>query len=553
MAKSVLDILIKLTKQGGADKETVQGLVSLKSSILDAAAVTGTLVAGGYAIAKGLDATVGSLVEYADQVRRVQNATGASAEDSSKLIQILDDQKISYEQLEKAIQKSGKAYDFSINGIANMSDAYLKLGNEQDKAQFMNDRFGKQWISFVPIMQQGKQAILDAAGAVEKNLILTQKAVDEARAYEIAQDALSDSVQGLKISIGQDLIPTVTDATNGFNVFFRTLQIMNEAGNTATHVNITFQDALKQATAEISAQQQALIQHKDAVAQDTENQKAAAEAIKETTAAHQSMLGLISSIANENENYASKQADVTAKMQENRAEAEKLYPWQKKQLDELNQKYADMAAIYDANAAAHNLAMGKIQYDLLVTKLSADGLTDAEYGIAQQAGLMYGVFDQGSVDAAKNMDLVTQAVNDGKLKVEDMKRALDLLPKLKNIDIVLKVIQQMSTVQQNVTAAGSANYVQQLGGGHSYAAGGISTGPTSGHMELLHGTEAIIPLQNGSVPVQLQGAGNGGGTNINVQLTIASPMTILDQQTAQNMLIPFIIQGVREAKSRGAL
>ena len=40
---------------------------------------------------------------------------------------------------------------------------------------------------------------------------------------------------------------------------------------------------------------------------------------------------------------------------------------------------------------------------------------------------------------------------------------------------------------------------------NGYANGGISTGPASGHMELLHGTEAIIPLNNGYIPVQIQG------------------------------------------------
>ena len=556
MANSVLNILIKMAKQGGADVETVKALNSVKGALLDTAAVTGVLVAGGYAVKKGLDETVGTLVAYADEVRRVQNATGASAEDSSKLIQILDDQKISYEQLEKAIQKSGKAYDFSINGIANMSDEYLKLGNEQDKASFMQERFGKQWISFVPIMQQGGKAIHDASGAVEENLILTQKAVDDARRYEIAQDALNDSVQGLKVSIGTDLVGAVTDATNGFNIYFRALQIVQENHTKQIHGNSSMKDAIAQATKELSASQQALMQHKDALGKDAESEKANAAAVKETTDAHQSMLGLISSISNETENFASKQADVTAQMQENRAEAEKLYPWQKTQLDELNKKYADMATTYDQNAAAHAAAMGKIQFDLLVTKLAAGGVTDAEFAIEQQAGLMYGVFDQGSIESAKNMDLVTQAVNDGKLKVEDMKRALDLLPKYKSIDIVLKVIQQLTTAQQAVTASGSANYVQQLGNGYGYgyAAGGISTGPTSGHMELLHGTEAIVPLQNGSIPVQLQGAGNGGGTGgVNVYLTIASPMTIMDEQTTRNTLLPFILQGVREAKARGAI
>lgn len=66
MSKSVLDIVIKLSKQGGADKETVTGLVQVKKAMTDAVAVAGTLVAAGYAIKKGFDATVGTMVAYAD-------------------------------------------------------------------------------------------------------------------------------------------------------------------------------------------------------------------------------------------------------------------------------------------------------------------------------------------------------------------------------------------------------------------------------------------------------------------------------------------------------
>lgn len=554
MAKSVLDIVIRTIKEGGADKETVQGLVSLKRSILDAAAVGGMLVTAGYAIKKALDETVGSLVAYADQVRTVQNATGASAEDASKLIQILDDQKVGFEQLEKAIAKSGKAYDFSITGIANMSEAYLKLGTDQERAAFMQQRFGKQWIDFVPVMQQGSKAILDAADAVDKSLILNQKAVDMARQYEIAQDNVNDSITGFKYTLGQEALPAVVQFTDGLNVMIRAQQIQLE-----THVSA--KKAFAQATEEIAAQKAALLQHADQVKLETAAQeesaqaaREAAAAFKEESAARQSMLGLITSIASETRNYNDKQAELTQKMAENRAEAEALYPWQSQQLDELNQKYADMSAAYDANAAAHNAAMGKIQYDLLVTKLSADGLTDAEYQIAQQAGLMFGIFDQNSINTANNMNQIAQAVLDGKLKVDDLGAAISNLPSNKNIDVVMNIITHgFATYGNGASYATSDLQYQQ--GNSGYAAGGISTGPQSGHMELLHGTEAVIPLQNGSIPVQMQGAPamSGGDTNINVQLTIASPMTILDQQTAQNTLLPFIINGLREARARGAV
>lgn len=75
--------------------------------------------------------------------------------------------------------------------------------------------------------------------------------------------------------------------------------------------------------------------------------------------------------------------------------------------------------------------------------------------------------------------------------------------------------------QAAATAAAFANAVANgagvnagggvvAGGSGGFAEGGISSGPSSGYMQLLHGTEAVIPLKNGSVPVEVSG-GSGGG------------------------------------------
>jgi hypothetical protein len=335
-------------------------------------------------------------------------------------------------------------------------------------------------------------------------------------------------------------------AANGYTFF------VDRAGHYTAAQRAAWEEAKKQAEAEY-VKAHSIDTSKKAIDGAVPSLEDYTKKLQEASAANQSMLGLITNIASENKSYADKQAELTGKMQENRAEAEKLYPWQSKQLDELNQKYADMAATYDANAAAHNAAMGKIQYDLLITKLSADGLTDSEYQIAQQAGLMFGVFDQNSITQADNMNKLTAAVSAGVLSVNDMGTALAMLPDKKNIDVILNA---MVSIAGGAQAAyfqnGSTTRTRQTQQG-GFAEGGIATGPAAGHMELLHGTEAIIPLQNGSVPVQLQDGAGGGTTNVSVQLTISSPVTILDQQTAQKTLLPYIIQGVRDAKARGAL
>ena len=59
--------------------------------------------------------------------------------------------------------------------------------------------------------------------------------------------------------------------------------------------------------------------------------------------------------------------------------------------------------------------------------------------------------------------------------------------------------------------------VQNVGG---FAAGGISTGPVSGHQETLHGTEAVIPLPDGkTIPVEVQSSTGLSGSNMNDVIT----------------------------------
>ena len=61
-----------------------------------------------------------------------------------------------------------------------------------------------------------------------------------------------------------------------------------------------------------------------------------------------------------------------------------------------------------------------------------------------------------------------------------------------------------------------------LGSVNPFHSGGIATGPASGYPATLHGTEAVVPLPDGSsIPVTLKGMGGGGGENITVNISVS--------------------------------
>ena len=50
----------------------------------------------------------------------------------------------------------------------------------------------------------------------------------------------------------------------------------------------------------------------------------------------------------------------------------------------------------------------------------------------------------------------------------------------------------------------------------------VSRGPESGYMATLHGTEAVVPLPDGSsIPVTVKGMGGGGGETNNINISVS--------------------------------
>ncbi len=62
--------------------------------------------------------------------------------------------------------------------------------------------------------------------------------------------------------------------------------------------------------------------------------------------------------------------------------------------------------------------------------------------------------------------------------------------------------------------------------------------------------EIFMPATNGQF-VPLHGAQVGG--NVSISLTIASPVTIMDEQNTKKVLLPYIIDGIRQAQAKGAI
>ena len=161
------------------------------------------------------DETVGTFVKYAEQVRNISLVTGESTEEVSRLLQVTDDYKINAEKLTLVMKKmASEGFAFTTDALADLSDEYLKLEPGVERQIFLTEKFGREGAAFAEIMLKGGDAIRSQADAVAENLILTQQAIDDAREYELAVDGLNDAMEGLKVQIGQGLVPPLTDLIN---------------------------------------------------------------------------------------------------------------------------------------------------------------------------------------------------------------------------------------------------------------------------------------------------------------------------------------------------
>ena len=211
---------------------------SLKNSIAGASLATkafGGALAGAFVF--------GAAKQAADEfsmlgatVRSVKNATGGTADESSRLVAVLDDYDISATKATQGFQKlrdqalntSGvfKNYgvevvktkdgnlDFSAT-LENVADKYKQLGGGAEGASLLTEAFGKRvGTQLVPILEKGGAGLKAFFENVPKGQILDDAALDRALEYSLAVDNMNDSLMEVKVAAGTAAAPALTELFN---------------------------------------------------------------------------------------------------------------------------------------------------------------------------------------------------------------------------------------------------------------------------------------------------------------------------------------------------
>lgn len=576
MARSILDIVIKLRKEGKADKEVTKDLIKFKSAMMDAAGVAASLAAVGYIIKNAYDfARMGAELELTKaRFDRLSESIGTTSG------ALLDDLGDATKGLYSDFELMDMATQLMSLGLAKTHDEAIRLsrvtaGLNMDMNQLVlalsnmtTMRFDQLGLSVDGFDEKLKE--LESQGYSTndafKEAFLQQAEMQLERVGEAANESIG-SFKRLEAQFKNNLDQSKLLAVQGLEPVIRAMSdLMEEENyyldvlNKITGVGTIWKDTLFEqyrTTRKLTPEMIALVRqyergqamtefYTQAVAGNTEtvteNAAAVAEAAKAQSDYYESVLSGAEEMYGEQAEYQEKLQETIAKYGEGSAEVQKLR-------DE------------------HAAAMAQMQYDLLLTKLSADGLTDAEYEMAVAAGLAFGVFDQEAANAQVAQMELTNAVADGKLSVEDyaaamsaamqdgvvtaseLRDVLDSIPSSKDIDINVR------TNFDNKYGFAAFNQGELDLIGYSQGTNGWMTVPpgypNDSYPVMLESGErfAVIPAGVSAAPTA--GGGMGGGTNIT--LVVQSPLTIMDEEKARNTLLPLLESAWVELRARGAV
>lgn len=384
------------------------------------------------------DETGQKFVDYAGQVREVSRAFGTVPEEASRLIQVSDDLGVSYNSLTTSLKMAQKdGIDPSIEGLAKLADEYLALEPGVKRTQFLLDNFGKSGLEMGKLMEKGGDGIRELSADIDDSMILTQEALDQAREYEIAVDSLSDSWDAFTYQVAPKVVNALTSVINDMRDWNVANELAKEDGETLFFLSGEKYQAYIDEAAAIREQTDAALlaaegnqEFAGALSENEEAIELAEKALQE----YKDMLEEVSQANQDAEKFMQSYADFSKGYAENHADAVEKIREAEEKLSEARSEFgagSDQAmraqesldearqGIQELEASWHESTQ-KMIYDMVMAKVSVDGLTDAEFRATQQLAVQMGIRTQAQADEAIAMMEKATAIADGIALQEDV-------------------------------------------------------------------------------------------------------------------------------------
>lgn len=423
------------------------------------AALIGTVTAVGLALKASYDAFQG----YAQQVRDIASISGAGAEETSRLLQVLDDFQLGAEDVTTATRVMTKnGLTPTIETLAKLSDQYLAIQDPMQRNQFIIDNLGRSGLQWVNVLKQGGDALKRMGDEVNKNLILSDEQIRKAEEQRLAMDALADAWQGFKVQLGSAVGEIILANKHEAEMQAQLEELLGMNFDTisrAAAANREFGDSVFAIRKQIERGQAAtdywtkwLETSGEVIQSDT------IPNMEDLQKTYENWLDLLNSVSDEyvrhNQEMASiseERTKVESEMQAALAagwweNSEKVMGYKDK-LAELSDKEAEYTEQYQKNVNSRILAG-------LAENLAKGGWTEAELQYYEQIGLQMGIFTEDSIAQARKVREEIQRLTD----------EFNNIPEKKYVDIVVSTSVSRSDILRERDVASTKGYATGTGG-----------------------------------------------------------------------------------------
>jgi hypothetical protein len=435
----------------------------LKNHVAGLLNPTTLAIAGFTALTGVVTSSFGEFQKYAQEVRDISIATGATAEESSVLLQVLDDFQISAGDVTaamRAMKEQGMVP--TIDTLADLSDQFLAIEDPAKRLDFAQKNLGRSYSQFLNVLNQGGDAIRENSKEVNKALILNDQQIKDAEAERLAMDALSDAWQGFKVQLGSTVGQMILANERSKDQVQRLRELDEISGKTGVNYRYLTEDQqalvaqMERGAAatdfwnqQLETGNVVLGDNTSAVEANNEALALTEEQVKAISQANAELYGLMGSFADVADSYNEKMTGLQEEEQKLLAEKQTLiaqgYSAEGQAISDVNEKLAEnITKQQQATEEAQKAIKQKI-VSLVESNLEQGGLQKEELDALVTLQERWGLMSEEAADSARQVyDAVQNYLQTGDLDaftqaVDTAGQALLDLPSEKTVVLNIQV------------------------------------------------------------------------------------------------------------------
>jgi hypothetical protein len=345
---------------------------------------------------------------YAGSVRDVALASGTSATEASKLLQVLDDYEITAEDVMKATKAMTKnGLEPSMETLAKLADQYVAIQDPMKKNEFILKNLGKAGLEWANALNQGGDALRSASASINENLILTDEQIKKSEKARLAIDTLSDAWEGMKVAVGGAIGDAIV-MNQQMEDYQRVTGKAAQQNGILTESFKRYQNEAEKGAAMTEYAKRMYDDLHPSMETSAEDADALVEKQKALEASSRTYMSTLSNVSSETEKFTEKNAELTSKLQELEAQLAGEKVGSEKYV-ELQGEIEDTKNSITELADEHAKASQKIIFDLISQQAAAEGFKTISVEALAALGEQMGVLEKGSTAATTSMISQAQA------------------------------------------------------------------------------------------------------------------------------------------------